>query len=428
MKSSSQDLKHSQKLLTVKVPASEFQTFFDRAVEKVSAKVKVDGFRPGRAPAKVVIEQVGREAIDAEALDMCLSDTYILALREHEVNPVAYPEVEVKKMTNAREGLADDEIVLEYTATVAVMPEVKIKDVKRIKATKPIVGEPTADEIEEVLKNLRRQKAITKESADDRAAAKGDLAIIAYEGSLKGEPKEAMTNQNHPLIIGEGNLIPGFEDHLVGLKKGDTADFDIVFPKDYGQAEYAGQKGHFKVTLKELKELVMPEVDDVFAQSWGAKSADELQQLVKDNLAAEKESEAEQKLQEDILKQLEARTIVDLPIKLIEQEQTGMVGDLKKRVEAQGMTWDNYLSSLKRTEDDLRAEMKPQAERNIKLGLGLGQIVKQEELKIENDQLAAATALEWLRSQATGEPMRPLTAPEAHDHHDHDHDHHDHKH
>jgi trigger factor len=424
MKSSCQDLKHSQKLLTVKVPASEFATFFDRALEKLGHKVKVDGFRPGRAPAKVVLEQVGAPTVDAEALDMCLSDTYLLALREHEINPVAYPEIEVKKMTSAREGLPEDEIVLEYTATIAALPEVHLKDLKRIKASLPVVAAPTEEEIEAVLTNLRRQKAITKEAEADRAAAKGDLAVIAYEGSLGGVAKNEMTNANHPLLIGEGNLIPGFEENLIGLKVGEKVEFDIPFPKDYGKADYAGKKGHFAVTLKELKELVLPEVDDVFAQSWGAKTADEFRHLITDNLANEKANEAEQKLQEDILKQLEQRTAVDLPVKLIEQEQAGMIDDLKKRVEAQGMTWDNYLSSLKRSEDDLKAEMKPQAERNIKLGLALGQIVKQEELKIENDQLAAATALEWLRSQATGQPMRPLTAPE----HSHDHDHHDHKH
>jgi len=129
-------------------------------------------------------------------------------------------------------------------------------------------------------------------------------------------------------------------------------------------------------------------------------------------------------LQEDILKQLEQRTSVDLPTKLIEQEQFGMIDDLKKRVEAQGMNWDNYLSSLQRSEEQLKDEMKPQAARNITLGLALGQIVKQEKLKIENDKLAAATALEWLRSQATGEPMREMKVEE----HNHDHDSPGHKH
>lgn len=425
MKSSSQDLKHSQKLLTVKVGAGEFNEFFERALKKISRNLKVDGFRPGRAPEAVVIEKVGRETVDAEALDLCLSDTYLLALKEHEVNPVAYPEIDVKKMTNAREGLPEDEVVLEYTATVTVLPDVKVKDLKGIKASPPTVVPPTDEEVDEVVKTLRRQKALTKDAAADQAAEKGNLAVIEYQGSLNGIPQEEMKSQGHPLILGEGNLIPGFEDNLLGLKAGDKAEFDITFPKDYGKKEYAGQKAHFSVTLKELKEMVLPELDEVLSKDFGFDTPEALIEAIRENLGQEKKNEAEQKLQEEILKQLEKRVVADLPEKLIEQEITGMVDDLKKRTTDQGMEWNNYLQALKRSEEELRKEMRPQAERNIRLGLALGYIVKEQKLEVPSEQLAAATALEWLRSQATGEPMRPL---DAHQHHDHDHEGHDHDH
>ena len=397
MKSSAKKLPKSKYELLIKVDASELETFFDQALKKVANTASIKGFRKGRAPKDVVIKEVGRSTIEQEALDIAMSDTYFLALKEHKLSPIAHPEIEIKKYqaTSAQ----PDDISLEFVAKIVVMPEVKLKDIDRIKVAK-VVGQPATDEeVQKVIDNLRRQKAIYKEVK--REAQNGDWVDIGYSGSINGVDQPAMKNEHHPVILGEGSLIPGFEEHIVGLKAGDSTKFKIKFPKSYHAQDVAGKTAEFTLKLHELKEVILPAYDVEFTKDFGFNDIAQMRKEIAKNLTKEKEQDAVLETQNAVMQEFEKRIIAEIPDEMYSQEVDRMVHDLQHKVEAQGMKWDQYLNSLKRDVDQIKQDLLPQARQNVKIGLGLGVLVKEKNIDIKDENMIALQAVDWLVKHAT---------------------------
>jgi len=403
MKSSVIKKAQSLNMVTVKISGAEVKDFYHRAIHKVQATLTVKGFRKGRVPEDLVVKEVGEKSIEAEAIDMMLSDTYFLALKEHDLRPVAHPEIDLKTVptTGFSNVSDDDEAVIVYEAKISVMPEVKLKNIDRIKAKKTAAAEPTEDEVNKVINHLLKQKAMFKDV--DRAAIMGDWVDIGYEGSIDHVKKDQLANKNHPLILGENSLIPGFEDEVVGMKKGESKTFKIAFPKDYHAKDVVGKKAEFSVTLHEVKEVVLPIYDAVFTKDFGYDDPQKMTEAITKNLAQEKVQEAEQQLQSDVLGQLEQHLVADIPVVMYEEESKRMLEDLQQRVEAQGLKWADYLQSVKHSEEEIVKDLRPQAEKNVRLGLALGAIVKENKLSIKDEKKLAYEALEWLVKKATGE-------------------------
>src|SRR5689334_12198985 len=246
-------------IVEVEVPAERLTSAVSDATRVLSRRTRVPGCRPGTAPRGVLEAVLGHGAVLEEAVDRLVQSAYRDALIEKEILPLTNADVEI---VQAEEGKP-----LIFKATVPIRPEVGLGDYRNFNF-KPEI-EPTDDaRVDKVIEELRDQNA-TLAPVEDRGAKKGDYAVIKYDGTRDGTPFEGGSAERMPLIIGEDRLIPGFEDELVGLTVGDTKGFDITFPADYGEESLAGQKAHFDVELRELREKILPDADDDFARSMG---------------------------------------------------------------------------------------------------------------------------------------------------------------
>ena len=250
---------NSSVLLEIEVPADQLDRAVRDAVGRLSRRTRVAGFRPGKAPRPILERVLGPGAVLDEAVEHLVQDSYREAIVEQDIVPLTNADVEV---VEAIEGKP-----LRFKATVQVRPEVELGDYQNFKFA-PEIETVDQPKIDNVVEELRDQNA-TLAAVEERGAKEGDWAVIGFAGTKDGVPFDGGTTERMPLIIGEDRLIPGFEANLVGLKAGESTTFDITFPDDYPETSLAGQQAQFAVDLKELREKVLPEADDAFAQSMG---------------------------------------------------------------------------------------------------------------------------------------------------------------
>ena len=246
-------------LLEIELPAERLSRAIDEAVRALSRRNRVPGFRPGKAPRSILERFLGPSAVLDEAIEKLVETGYRAALIEGDIRPLSNADVE---MVQAEEGKP-----LIFKATVQVRPEVKLGDYRNF-SFGPEVAPVDDEKVDKVIEELVDQNA-TLSPVEDRGAQKGDYAVIRFAGTRDGEAFEGGTSDRMAVVIGEDRLIPGFEEHLVGLKVGETTEFDITFPEDYVEASLAGNVAHFSSSIKELREKVRPPIDDDFAQSMG---------------------------------------------------------------------------------------------------------------------------------------------------------------
>ena len=246
-------------VVEVEVPAERLTSAVGEATRALSRRTRVPGFRPGKAPRGVLEAVLGHGAVLEEAVDRVVQSAYRDALIEKEILPLTNADVEI---VQAEEGKP-----LIFKATVPIRPDVQLGDYRSF-TFRPEIEEIDEARVDKVIEEMRDQSA-SLAPVEDRTAQKGDYAVIKYEGTRDGAPFEGGATERMPLIIGEDRLIPGFEDELVGLTVGDTKGFDITFPADYGEESLAGQTAHFEVELRELREKVLPELDQDFVLSMG---------------------------------------------------------------------------------------------------------------------------------------------------------------
>ena len=398
MSSKVEKLKGGKVKFTVVVAPSEMVGYFNQAFEKVAPEVKLPGFRPGKAPRPLVESAVGVSRIISEALDMAIKKSYFEALTEHEITPVSEPNIVINKYPTY--GATPEEIKedFEYSIEVAVFPEVKVGDYSKLKVDLPKKEEAKEEDIQKILDNLLKQKANFKEV--DREVKKGDFVELSYEGTLKGVRIDAMCSKNHPMVLGEGNLIPGFEEEVVGMKKGEKRSFKIKFPKDYHSKEYAGKDAEFSVELENLKEVELPAFDDQFAMGFGEKTPEDLKKAIKKNLEHEIEHRHESEIEMSVIDKILPIVSVEIPESMVEREANRMIEEYKGQLQKMGMTFDSYLESLKKTEADLRKDFSKTAEKNVKVGLLIGHIIKEQGFDA-GDQASGKKAIDYLVSKLT---------------------------
>jgi trigger factor len=282
---------------------------------------------------------------------------------------------------------------LEFEVEIVTYPEVKVGDYSKVKVELPKKETVQEEDVKKILENLRKQKATFKEV--NREAKKGDWVEISFEGSLKGVRMDAMTSKNHPLVLGENTLIPGFEDQIVGMKKGEKKTFKIKFPKDYHAKEYAGKEAEFKVELLNLKEVNLPEIDDTFAADFGMKNVDELKKAIENNLQEELHKKYENELEGKVLDKVLPLVKADIPEEMIDKEIERMLTGYQDQLKNMGMEFEAYLNSIKKSVDDIKKDMRPTAEKNIKIGLLLGKIIEEKKWDV-NDPEAGKKAIKHL--------------------------------
>jgi trigger factor len=376
----------------------------EKSVASLSQNVKVQGFRPGKAPKNLVEKQLDQTLLQSEVLEQAVNKLYVDAIQQEGLRPVSQPEVAITKFVPYT--------TLEFTAEAEVIGEIELADYKKIKLTKPKT-EVTAKDLSDVLDNIR-QRAATKEEVK-RAAKNNDELIIDFAGT-DAATKEAIAGadgKDYPLTLGSKTFIPGFEEELVGLKPAAKKTFEITFPADYGAKTLQNRKVNFAVTVKKVQELKKPELDDKFAATIGPfKTVDELKTDVKKQLKAERQQEAQRAYDNELLEKIADQSIVAIPDSLIEEEMNRMEEEEKRNIAYRGQTWQEHLAEEGLTEEEHLEKQRPNAELRVKGGLILGVISEKENVTVTPEELEIRMQL--LKGQYTDPAMQEeLDKPES---------------
>jgi len=361
----------------------DWKLFLEKAVEEASKDLKIEGFRPGKAPRKIIEQKIGKEALLRSAADKAISKNYPEVLKKEKINAIGAPQIKI--------DMLEEEKDLNYTAITAVIPEIKLESWKSEvgKVNKEFVNkkvEIAEKELNSELDKLAnsRVKLITVK----REAKKGDAVQVDFKVSKDGVPVEGGTANDHNLILGNNVFIPGFEDEVIGMKEGDEKEFDLKFPDEYHEKNLAGQKAHFKIKMKLVQKREIPEVNDNFAKSLGEfKNIEELKKNIKEGLTKEREMKNKEKRRGEISEKIIEKATVKLPEILIDEELHKMTHELEAQIQGAGMQLDQYLEQMKKTKEDLRKDWKPQAEKRLKISLALEQIAKDEEVSIGSEKI-----------------------------------------
>jgi trigger factor len=368
--------------LTITADSKVLEDVRKHTLNHLRAKVKAPGFRPGKAPDHIVERELGDSAVQAEVLESAVTQTYAEAVKDHTLAVLAPPQISLTKFVPYTE--------LEYTATVDVMPTITLPNYKDFKIKRPTVT-VTTEEIDQTVEDL--QKRLATKHKVERPAASGDEVVIDFAGTKDGKPVEGATAKEHRLELGSKTFIPGFEEELIGLNPGDQKTFDITFPKDYQASELAGQKVTFAVTLHEVYEVRLPEVDEKFVSDISPfKDVAELRDDIEKRIQAEKAEAAEREFEDKVLEELIAKSKLAVPQGLLKQQMARMKEELAQRLASSGLDMDKYLGVVKKSADELEAEMKPTAEKRVKLALVLNQVAREEGVSVTPAEIEAEVA------------------------------------
>ena len=375
---SCEKIEKSQVVLTIEVGAPEFEAAIEKAYQKMRKKINVPGFRPGKAPRKIIEGMYGAEVFFEEAINIAFPEAYEAAVKEQELQVVGYPSVEIEGQVT-RDGFT-------FKATAPVYPEVTLGQYKGLSAPKEEVKVSAAD-VDERLKALTDRN--TRLVSVDREAKEGDTVVIDFEGFLEGKPFEGGKGENFSLELGSHTFVPGFEEQLVGVKAGDEKDLDITFPEDYHK-DLAGKAVVFKVKVHEVKEKEIPALDDEFAKD--VSEFDTLKELkadLKKKITGERRESA-QRAFEDVLMQKVAEGITcDIPDAMVNLQAEQMANNFKQQLASQGIPFDQYLKMTGTTEADFLSQAHGPAQEQVRMDLAVEAIIKAEGLEATDDEVNA---------------------------------------
>ena len=392
----------SKMVLEIEVPPDEVDRHFATAYRHVAERTRVPGFRPGKAPRQVIDRFVGRGSVVAEAIDHLVQDSYDKALDQTDVIPIDAPDVDIDP-ASLSEGQA-----ITFTATVPIRPEVTLGAYTDY-AFGLEIPEITDDQVESVLTELREQQA-TLRPIDGRSAQRGDVASVKFAGTIDGEPFEGGSADRLPLVIGEDRMIAGWEDQLVGLDIGATKGFDSTFPDDYRVEDLRGKTAHFEVELLDLREKLLPELDDEFAKSVSdVETLEALRAEIRDAMEQRAQAEARHEFGDRIIDFATANAGVELPEVMIANEVEIMRDELRTRLAQQRIGLDQYLAMASQTPDELTAELREPATRRVKTLLVLSAIAEREGIDATDPEIDAEIASQLERFPDEGRLREYLT-------------------
>ena len=380
MKTTVQKLENAIVEITVNFDAAEFSAAKESATNELAKNVKVDGFRPGKAPMAMVKARISQVQVIEKATDALLQKNYMEILTSNEVMPIAQPKIDI-------EDVKEDELTVKFL--VPVQPTVELKDYKGLEVKKGRVTVAKKD-IEARVESYQQQFAelTVKESAVET----GDTAVIDFEGFKDGVAFDGGKGENYPLEIGSGSFIPGFEEQVVGMNTGETKDIDVTFPAEYQAADLAGAPVTFKVTVNEVKGKNLPEIDDELAKDVNIEGVETLEQLrahIKAELKTAKETEVENKYNEELFKAIINGSTVEDSAALVNQETELMLKEIEQNLQRQGLTFELYEQFTGQGKDKIIEDITPQASDRVKLNLILGAIVEAEKLEVTEAEIDA---------------------------------------
>ena len=401
-------VKHSkptdtEAIVTVNLTDKELEEIKKTVLSKFAKKVKVPGFRDGKAPYNMVEKQLEPSIFQSEFLEEAINQTYPQVINLEKLRVVGQPQISIKKFVPFD--------TLEYEARVPVVGSIKIADYKKIKVQKPAVS-VSAKEVEDVINSLKKRMAEKKDVK--RATKETDQVWIDFKGvDQKGKAVNGADGKDYPLVLGSNTFIPGFEENLTGLKQGDEKSFTLTFPKDYGLKAMANKKVTFTVKVKKVQEVIEPKVNDDFAKKSGPfESLKQLKLDIKKQLTHEKETQAEKDFESEIVRKITDESEVAIPKVLIDEQQAIMLNEFKQNLTYRGQTYNEYLESRGLSEEDfIKKEINQQAEDRVKASLVLSEISEVEKIDLTMDEVN--DRIKQLKAQYQDPAMRDeLDKPE----------------
>ena len=355
--------------MTVEVSAADFEAAVEKAYRKQRGKINMPGFRPGKAPRKMIESMYGPEVFYEEAVNIALPDAYMNAVKEQELDVVGYPEVELLEV--GKEGFS-------FKATVAVYPEVTLGQYKGLEAPKAEVKVMAAD-VNARLKEMAERNS--RMVSVDRAVKKGDTANINFEGFLEGVPFEGGKGEDYDLAIGSGSFVPGFEEQLIGMKAEEEKDIDITFPEDY-HADLAGKAVVFHVKVNAVKVKEVPAIDDEFAKDVSEfDTLAELKKDVKAKMITEREEAANRAFEDILMEKVAEGLTCDIPDAMVEEQAKRFTDNFKMQLQSQGLSFEQYKKMTNMDEAALLEQAKEPAARQVRMDLAVGAIIKAENIE-----------------------------------------------
>jgi trigger factor len=389
VKTNTTELDNSRVRVDVEVPTEVLERELQSAAGTIGREMRVPGFRKGKVPAQVVIQQVGREQVLDEAVRRALPDWYDHAISDAGVNTVGEPKIDLQDLPDKGNPLA-------FTIEVGVRPRAQLGTYKGVEVGRreaEVSGDEVQGELERMRESLASLETVEREAGDN------DFLVLDFTGSVEGEPFEGGEARGYLLELGSGRLIPGFEEQLTGAKGGEEREVKVTFPDDYPNEDLAGKEASFAVSVKEVKEKRLPELDDEFAvQAGGFDSLDELREDIETRLREADSSTIEGEFREAAVDAVAAEAKVEVPHELVHSKAHEMWHRTSRRLAQQGVDPSRYLELTGKTEEELVTEAEPEAETALRREAVLAAVVEDEGIEVSDDEVADA-----LRSAAKSE-------------------------
>ena len=367
----------SQVEFTITVQPADCARDLENAATRISERAAIKGFRPGKAPYEMVKQHVGEIRIIEEAMQSIVEKNFFEAVKKERLQTVGMPQITIQKIAPGNDFV--------FKAVVALMPAVKLGDLSKIKAERKTkaVG---AKEVDDVLENLKKMQ--TKEAIKSGPATKADKVTINMEMFINKVLVEGGQAKDYQVYLSEDHYIPGLQTELIGLKKDDTKEFSLKFPKEHYQKHLADKNVDFKVKINEIFELQFPELNDEFAKSLGQKDLDSMKELLKTNLTEDAKNKEEQRIEVEIFDKVIEKTEFDeIPEILINAEKQKIFHELKHNLGKHGIEMEQYLKDLKKTEEQIFNDFAEQASKRVKAALVSRQIALENHITAEKDDL-----------------------------------------
>lgn len=386
--------------LKITAPAAEVNAGYKKAVKKIADQVNIPGFRKGKAPRAIIEMHYGKEAVKQEAFEIVANKAYSEALDQEKLIPVSDPKVEESTFEEGKD--------MELTIKVTLKPEPELGEYKGLHVDKKEV-EITDEQVDAQIKDMMGRDAKMVVAEEGAVIEKGDFAIIDFAGTVDGEPFSGGEGKGYPLEVGSNSFIPGFEDQLVGLSKGDSTDVEVTFPEDYFVKDLAGKEAVFKVNIQDVKRKELPELNDEYvASKTDFKTVEELRANYKERMQKAAEANAKAEYEHELIDLAVANAKFSVPEIMIEDKISQMVDEMKMSLESRKMSLDMYMQYTGLDMAKIRENQRPVAEENVKTDLVLDAIAKAEDIQVDMADVDAEIAAISAQHGAAPEEVKKI--------------------
>lgn len=386
--------------LKITAPAAEVIAGYKKAVQKIADQANIPGFRKGKAPRAIIEMHYGKEAVKQEAFEIVANKAYSEALNQEKLIPVSDPKVEESTFEEGKD--------MELTIKVTLKPEPELGEYKGLHVEKKEV-EVTDEQVDAQIKDMMGRDAKMVVAEEGAVIEKGDFAIIDFAGTVDGEPFSGGEGKGYPLEVGSNSFIPGFEDQLVGLSKGDSTDVEVTFPEDYFVKDLAGKEAIFKVNIQDVKRKELPELNDEYvASKTEFKTVEDLRANYKERMQKAAEANAKAEYEHELIDLAVANAKFSVPEIMIEDKISQMVEEMKMSLESRKMSLDMYMQYTGLDMAKIRENQRPVAEENVKTDLVLDAIAKAEDIQVDMADVDAEIAAISAQHGASPEEVKKI--------------------